>query len=82
MFFLAGCENALITSINNRIEDIEERISCVKDTIEDIDTTVKENTKDQKLLTQNIQKIQDGMRKWNLRKIGKEESEDSNLKGQ
>jgi uncharacterized coiled-coil protein SlyX len=45
VFFLAGCENALITSINNRIEDIEERISCVKDTIEDIDTTVKENTK-------------------------------------
>ena len=31
--------------IFNRIQDIEERISGVEDTIKDIDTRVKENTK-------------------------------------
>ena len=36
------------TSITNRIE---ERISGVEDTIENIDTTVKENAKSKKLLT-------------------------------
>ena len=32
-------------SITNRIQEIEERISVTEDTIENIDTTVKENTK-------------------------------------
>ena len=32
-------------SINSRIQDIEERISGTEDTIENIDTTVKENAK-------------------------------------
>ena len=32
-------------SITNRIQDIEERISGVKDSIEEIDTTVKEISK-------------------------------------
>ena len=41
-------------SINNRIQEIEERISDAEDTIESIDTTVKENTKCKKFLTQNI----------------------------
>jgi len=31
--------------IANRIQEIEERISCVEDTIGNIDTTVKENSK-------------------------------------
>ena len=31
-------------SITNRIQEIEERISGAEDTIENIDTTVKENT--------------------------------------
>ena len=48
------------TSITNRIE---ERISGVEDTIENIDTTVKENAKSKKLLTQNIQEIQDTMKR-------------------
>ena len=48
------------TSITNRIE---ERISGVEDTIENIDTTVKENTKCKKILTQNIQEIWDTMRR-------------------
>ena len=39
-------------SITNRIQEIEERISGAEDTIENIDTTVKENAKCKKLLTQ------------------------------
>jgi hypothetical protein len=42
-------------SITNRIQEIKERISGAEDTIENIDTTVKENTKCKKLLTQNTQ---------------------------
>ena len=33
------------TSITNRIQEMEERISGVEDTIEDIDTSVKEDVK-------------------------------------
>jgi uncharacterized coiled-coil protein SlyX len=42
-------------SVTNRIQEIEERISGIEDTIEDIDTPVKENTNSKQLLTQNIQ---------------------------
>jgi hypothetical protein len=38
-------------SITNRIQEIEQRISGAEDTIENIDTTVKENTKCKNLLT-------------------------------
>jgi hypothetical protein len=68
-------------SINNRKQEIEERISGTEDTIENIDTTVKENAKCTMFLTQNIQEIQDKMRIPKLRIIGIEESEDSKLKG-
>ena len=44
-------------SINNRIQEIEERILDVEGTIESNDTTIKVNTKCKKILTQNIQKI-------------------------
>jgi hypothetical protein len=44
-------------SISNRIQEIEERISGTVDTIENIDTTIKENAKCKKILTQNIQEI-------------------------
>ena len=44
-------------SITNRIQEIEERISGAEDTIENIDTTVKENAKCKKILTQNIWEI-------------------------
>jgi predicted ribosome quality control (RQC) complex YloA/Tae2 family protein len=60
-------------SINNRIQEIEERISGLEDPLEDIDTIVKENTKHKKLLTQNIQEIKFTM----LRITWIEESEDS-----
>ena len=66
-------------SITNRIQEMDENISDAEDTIENIDTTVKENAKCKKLLTQNIQEIQDTMRRPNLRIIGIEESEDSQL---
>ena len=68
-------------SIIKRIQEIEERISGGEDTIENIDTTVKENAKSKKRLTQSIQEIQDTMRRPNLRIIGIEESKDFQLKG-
>ena len=52
--------------ISNRIQAMEERISGAEDSIENIDTTVQENTKCKKILTQNIQEVQDTMRRPNL----------------
>ena len=45
-------------SITNRIQEIEERISGAEDSIKNMDTTIKENAKCKKILTQNIQEIQ------------------------
>ena len=44
-------------------------------------TTIKENAKCKKILTQNIQEIQDIMRRPNLWIIGVDENEDFQLKG-
>ena len=41
-------------SISNRIQEMEERISGAEDSIENMDTTIKENAKCKKILTQNI----------------------------
>ena len=49
----------------------------VEDTIEEIDTTIKESSKHKKLLTQSIQEIQDTIKRPNLRIIRIEENEDS-----
>ena len=68
-------------SISNRIQEMEERISGTEDYIGNIDTTIKENAKCKKILTQNIQEIQDTMRKPNLQIIGVGENEDFQLKG-
>ena len=68
-------------SISNRIQEMEERISGAEDSIENMDTTIKENAKCKRTLTQNIQEIQDTMRRPNLRIIGIEENKDSQLKG-
>ena len=43
-------------SISNRIQEMEETISGAEDSIENIDTTVKENTKCKKVLTQTSRK--------------------------
>ena len=58
-----------------------ERISGAEDSIENIGTTIKDSTKRKKILTQNIQEIQDTIRRPNLKIKGTEESEDSQLKG-
>jgi predicted nucleic acid-binding Zn-ribbon protein len=66
--------------ITTRIQEIGERISGGEDTIENIDTPVKKNAKCKNILAQNIQEIQNTMRRPNLRIMGIEESEDSQLK--
>ena len=54
-------------SISNRIQEMEGRISGAEDSIENIGTTIKENKKRKRILTQNIQEIQDTIRRPNLR---------------
>jgi chromosome segregation ATPase len=68
-------------SISNRIQEMEERISGAEDSIENMDTKITENAKCKKILTQNIQEIQDTMRRPNLRIIGVDENEDFQFKG-
>jgi chromosome segregation ATPase len=68
-------------SISNRIQEMEERISSTKDSIENIGTTIKENAKCKKILSQIIQETQDTMRRPKLWVIGIDENEDSQLKG-
>jgi hypothetical protein len=60
---------------------MEERISGTEDSIENISITIKENEKCKKILTQNIQEIQDTMRRPNLWIIGVDENDDFQLKG-
>jgi hypothetical protein len=43
-------------------QKMEESISDAEDSIENIRTTIKENTKRKKILNQNIQEIQNTMR--------------------
>jgi len=74
-------QGAVDTSFTNRIQEMEERISGAEDSIDIIDSTVKDNVKRKRLLVQNIQEIQDSTRRSNLRIIGMEKSEDSQLKG-
>jgi uncharacterized coiled-coil protein SlyX len=64
-------------SITNRIQEVEERISGVEDTIEEVDTTVKVNPKHKELITQSIQEFKNTMKRPNLRIIRIEEKEDS-----
>jgi hypothetical protein len=59
---------------------MEERISGAEQSIENMDTTIKKNEKWKKILTQNIQEIQDPIRRPNIRKIGIHENENFQLK--
>jgi uncharacterized coiled-coil DUF342 family protein len=68
-------------SISKRIQEMEERISGAEDSIENMGRTIKENAKCKKILTKNIQEIQDTMRRPTLRIIGVVENEDFQLKG-
>jgi hypothetical protein len=52
--------------ISNRIQQIEKRISGAGDSIGNMDTTITENAKCKKILTQNIQGIHYTMRRPNL----------------
>ena len=67
-------------NITNRIQDIEERISGAE--YKTLTQTVKENAKGKKLLTPNIQEIQETMRKPNLKIICIGDRKIPNLKGQ
>jgi hypothetical protein len=60
---------------------MEERIPGAEDSIEKMDTTIKENAKCKKILTQNIQEIQDKFWRPNLRIIDIDENEDFQIKG-
>jgi hypothetical protein len=55
---------------------MEKRILGAEDSIENTDTTVKENAKCKKTLTQNIQVIRDTMRRPNVLIIRVDEKED------
>jgi chromosome segregation ATPase len=60
---------AIDANITNRIQEMKERISGTEDSIENINTKIKENAKCKDILTQNIQEIHDTMRRPNLRNI-------------
>jgi hypothetical protein len=68
-------------SISNRIQEMEKRIPGAEDSIENISTTIKENAKCKKILTQNIQEIHYTMKRPNLRIIGVDKNEEFQLKG-
>jgi hypothetical protein len=60
---------------------MEEKISGAEGSIENMGTIIKENAKCKRILTQNIQEIQDKMRRPNLWIIGVYKNEDFQLKG-
>jgi hypothetical protein len=55
---------------------MKKRISSAEYSIENMDTTIKENAKCKEILTQNIQEIQLTMRRPNKRIIGIDENEE------
>ena len=68
-------------SITNRKQVMEVRISGVEDSLENMDTKIKGCVKCKKILTQNIQEIQDTIKKPNLRIIGIDANEGFQLNG-
>jgi hypothetical protein len=78
--FLGKKLGAIDASITNRIQEMEERISDTEDSIENMDSTIKENKKCKRILNQKFQEIQDTMRRPNLWIIGIDEKEDVQLK--
>ena len=70
------------SSIINRIEEIEERISDSEETIEKINALIKKkNSKSNKFSSQNIQDIREIIKRPNLRRRGVEEGEELLIKG-
>jgi hypothetical protein len=82
MEILGKKSEAIDANITYRVQEMEERISGTEDSTENLDTTIKENIKCKKILTQNIQKIKDTMRRQNLRIISINEMKIFSLKGQ
>jgi hypothetical protein len=72
----------LSTSHSLWILELGMRISDAEDSIENMDTTVKENAKCKKILSQTIQETQDTMRRPSLQIKEVDENEDFQLKGQ
>ena len=60
---------------------MEERITGAKENIVNIEKTARKDAKNKKLLAQNVQEIQDTMRRPNLRIKGIEEGEEYQLRG-
>lgn len=60
---------------------MEERISGVKDMIQEMTTVVKENVKSKNILAPYIKEIFDTMKRPNLKIIGMEEEEEMQVKG-
>jgi hypothetical protein len=60
---------------------MKKKISSAEDSIENMGITIKENGKCKKILTQNIQEIQDTIKRPNLQIIGVDENGDFQLKG-
>ena len=67
-------------SINNKIQEIQDRISVLGDAIEEIESLLTENAKSNQRLTQNIQRIWDTMKRPKIRIIGIEEIDKFQLK--
>jgi hypothetical protein len=63
-------------SISNRKQEMEKRISGAEDSLENMDTTIKENPTCKMILSENIQVIQNKMRRPDLRIIRVDENGD------
>lgn len=67
--------------MGNGIQKILERLSDIKDTLAEINSSTKEYLMSNKSLTQNIQEISENMKRPNLRILGVEECAETQLKG-
>ena len=60
-----------------RIQEMEEKIQGVQDTIKEVDVLVKDNVKYKNLLAQNIQELWDTMKRQSLKLIGMKDGEET-----
>ena len=70
------------TNIASRIHEMEERTLGIEETTEETDMLVEENIISKIFMTQNIEQIWDSMERPNIRTIGIERGEESQLQGQ
>ena len=67
-------------NITNRTQEMEDRIPGIKDRTKENDSSVKENNKSKKFMTENLQGIMDTIKWPNLRMVRKAEGEDFQIK--